>query len=151
MGTTGPTTGGIFCDLTSEFIRQNASKRKKMSDTALDSVADVEIDSSGKFKYILIKIWPKDDKNNSKYIVRGDGRVDYHADIFDEVEPKLRSKKISCDCEGGGRIQHKPQAKTILVYGYSQGFGRADHSITVEKLKAKYPGYTSITFNNEGY
>ena len=32
-----------------------------------------------------------------------------------------------------------------------QGFGRADHSITDEKLKTAYPDYESITFSNEGY
>lgn len=32
-----------------------------------------------------------------------------------------------------------------------QGFGRADHSLTVEKLKEHYKDYASITFSNEGY
>ena len=32
-----------------------------------------------------------------------------------------------------------------------QGFGRADYSITVEKLKKAYPDYESITISNEGY
>ncbi|WP_411017647.1 hypothetical protein, partial [Salmonella sp. s51090] len=59
--------------------------------------------------------------------------------------------KIDCYCVGGGRIQHSPQEKSISVYGYSMGYGQADHSITVEKLKAKYRDYTSITFSNEGY
>ena len=32
-----------------------------------------------------------------------------------------------------------------------QGFGRADHSIAVEKLIKAYPDYESITFSNKGY
>lgn len=31
-----------------------------------------------------------------------------------------------------------------------QGFGRADHSVTTEKLKAEYPDY-EITWADEGY
>ncbi|XP_022085067.1 14 kDa phosphohistidine phosphatase-like isoform X2 [Acanthaster planci] len=122
-----------------------------MSDVSLDAVEDVDIHDSGKFKYILIKIWPEGDESNYKHIVRGYKWAGYHADIFDQWEPKLRLQKISCYCEGGGRIQHDPQNKTILVYGYSMGFGQADHSITVEKLKSRYPNYASITFTNEGY
>ena len=48
-------------------------------------------------------------------------------------------------------IEHKPAEKTLFVYGYSMGFGLADHSVSVEVLKAKYPDYTSITFSNDGY
>lgn len=31
-----------------------------------------------------------------------------------------------------------------------QGFGRADHAVTTEKLKAEYPNY-EITWADEGY
>lgn len=43
---------------------------------------------------------------------------------------------------GGGRI---------FVYGYSQGYGRADHSKAVAALTRAYPHYDSITFSNDGY
>ena len=37
-------------------------------------------------------------------------------------------------------------------YAFSlQGFGRANHSITVEVLKKAYPDYTNIEWENEGY
>ena len=39
----------------------------------------------------------------------------------------------------------------IFYFSCVQGYGRADHSITVEKLKKAYPHYASITFSNEGY
>ena len=53
---------------------------------------------------------------------------------------------------GGGRIEHKPGQKYIKVYGYSMGFGRADHTKVVEVLKqqAKYSDYT-IEWSNDGY
>lgn len=115
---------------------------------ALGNVADVDIDSAGKFKYILIKLSAG---GQSKYIVRGYSRCGYHADIYDEVTPALEKQGIECSCPGGGRIEHKKGAKTLLVYGYSMGFGQADHSITVDILKKRYPDYYSVTFSNEGY
>ena len=48
------------------------------------------------------------------------------------------------------RIIHKPSEKYIKVYGYSMGFGKADHARTVEKIKAKYPDYR-VEWSDEGY
>ena len=36
-------------------------------------------------------------------------------------------------------------------FAFFQGFGRAEHSISVELLKKKFPDYADITFSNEGY
>ncbi|XP_011168607.1 14 kDa phosphohistidine phosphatase [Solenopsis invicta] len=116
----------------------------------LDNVPDVDIDGHGRFKYILINV--QDDKNKaSKKIVRGYARAQWHADIFDEVEGQIKKHAgLQADCVGGGRIEHDPDEKTIKVYGYSQGFGKADHQVSVELLKKKYPGY-NITCSDEGY
>ncbi|XP_073242925.1 14 kDa phosphohistidine phosphatase-like [Porites lutea] len=119
--------------------------------TKLESVADVEIDATGRFKYILIKVIDDSGGGVYKYVVRGFDWADYHADIYDRVEKDIKRMGLKSDCVGGGRIQHNKSEKKILVYGYSMGFGRADHSITVDKLKKAYPDYTSITFSNEGY
>lgn len=92
------------------------------------------------------------------------------ADILDRVSAKFCELEVDYDCLGGGRIEHKKDEKSILVYGYSmvsemfcvfillyvaalqQGFGRADHSETVKLLKERYPDYgDQITFRNEGY
>ena len=53
-------------------------------------------------------------------------------------------------CPGGGRIEHDEAQKKISVYGYSQGYGRADHTLTVKILEQEFPDY-SITWTNEGY
>ncbi len=47
----------------------------------LDSIEDVDIDDSGRFKYILIKIWPLNDEKTFKYIVRGYKWAGYHGKI----------------------------------------------------------------------
>lgn len=55
---------------------------------------------------------------------------------------------MNIECIGGGRI--KVSDKSILVYGYSKGYGQCDHTLTVELLKEVYPHY-DITYSNDGY
>ncbi|KAF6022392.1 PHPT1 [Bugula neritina] len=76
-----------------------------------------------------------------------DGR---QADIYDAECSKLEPIGLDCECLGGGRVLTNSAAKTINVYGYSMGFGRADHQITCDIIKRSYPDYT-ITWSNEGY
>ncbi len=82
--------------------------------------------------------------------MRGKASGEYHADIYDDTEEPARKAGIDCQCLGGGRIRHDRANKHIKVYGYSMGFGRADHTKTVELLKEAYPGY-EIEWSNEGY
>ncbi|CAJ0573823.1 unnamed protein product, partial [Mesorhabditis spiculigera] len=107
----------------------------------LDVVQDADIDDKGKFKYVLIKVIEKSTKEQ-KFIVRGYKRHPYHADICDE--------DFKMDCVGGGRIEHNPDAKSIFVYGYSVGFGKADHEISVDILKKAFPD-CEVTWSNDGY
>lgn len=113
-------------------------------------IPNVDIDASGKFKYILINVKDPETKAE-KYIVRGYKSCGYHADIFDLVEPQIEKLKCKATCVGGGRIRHDPNEKAIFIYGYSQGFGQADHKITHQLIKQKYPNYTDIQWSNEGY
>ncbi|CAD5206121.1 unnamed protein product [Bursaphelenchus okinawaensis] len=114
----------------------------------LDSVANVDIDPKGTFKYILIKVTDPSSKKN-KVIVRGYGDCGFHGDILDKVESN-QIQGLSADCLGGGRIKHDADGKSIKVYGYSQGYGQADHKIAVDMLKQKYPDY-DVTSSNDGY
>eukprot|EP00795_Rhopilema_esculentum_P010757 gene10757-19545_t len=114
----------------------------------LHSVSDVDIDNSGKFKYILIKVCAG---SESKCIVRGFDWAEFHADIYDQVASGLSALGLTSECVGGGRILHVPNEKKLFVYGYSMGFGKADHEITVQLLKKSYPTYNNISFSNEGY
>ncbi|CAH1402064.1 unnamed protein product [Nezara viridula] len=76
--------------------------------------------------------------------------IHFPADIYDETVQKLNALKLDSECIGGGRIQHDPLEKKIKVYGYSQGFGKADHEVSVEILKEVYGDY-DITWSDEGY
>lgn len=113
----------------------------------------VDIDN-GTFKYVLIEVYATDpdapENELSKLLVRGKVSAEYHADVYDAEEELIRAKGLDSQCLGGGRILHDPSKKFIRVYGYSVGFGRAQHTKTVDILKKKYPDYT-IEWSDEGY
>ncbi|CAL7947804.1 unnamed protein product [Xylocopa violacea] len=127
------------------------SKRSVAMSELLNKVPDVDIDGHGRFKYILINV--QDDTNNvSKSIVRGYARAQWHGDIFDDVNEEIKLiAGLRANCLGGGRIEHYPTEKTIKVYGYSQGFGKANHEVSVALLKKKYPDYSITCSDCDGY
>lgn len=116
------------------------------------NIQQADIDSSGVFKYVLIRVHSKEEGDDSEVdIVRGYSWAEFHADIYEKVAEELeKDGHLDCECVGGGRIKHDAQAKKIHVYGYSMGFGRANHAVTKEKLEARYPDY-EVTWDNEGY
>lgn len=113
----------------------------------LDGIPDVDIDS-GTFKYIQIKV--ESECGEAKIIIRGTKEAEYHADIYELVSPGIEALGFDTRPLGGGRIIHKPDSNTLKVYGYSMGYGRADHSITEKILRKKYPDY-KIETSDEGY
>lgn len=115
------------------------------------AVRDVEIDKSGKFKYILMKVHDPEKDREFKHIVRGYTKACYHADIYDKFSPNIEARGLDCECVGGGRINHEPSKKSIHIYGYSQGYGRADHSITHSIIQRKFGSEYEITWSNDGY
>ncbi|XP_072096691.1 14 kDa phosphohistidine phosphatase isoform X1 [Mobula birostris] len=119
-----------------------------MAAAVLERVPDVVVDSSGVFKYVLIRVGREG--GPEKDIVRGWASAEYHADIYDQVSMEIEKQGLYCECQGGGRIRHDNGEKKIHVYGYSMGFGRAKHEITTQILKVKYPDYT-VTWADEGY
>ena len=118
------------------------------------SVPVVDIDDNGTFKYVLIKISNAGtaNKKNATYLVRGHCWADYHMDLVEECERQVRDKKsdLRIQCVGGGRIRHDRDRKNITVYGYSVGYGQADHALTCKILKTYNQDYT-IDWHNEGY
>jgi len=131
---------------------------EKSPSEILNNWESVGLSEEGTFKYVLIEAYAtekaegdsEEEKEISKLLVRGYSWGEYHADIYDSEEEKLRKKGLDAQCLGGGRIIHNPNEKYLKVYGYSMGFGRADHTKTVEVLTQRYPDY-KIEWSNDGY
>uniref|UniRef100_V5H7A9 Uncharacterized protein n=1 Tax=Ixodes ricinus TaxID=34613 RepID=V5H7A9_IXORI len=123
-----------------------------MSAASFESIPTVKLDNGAFQSTFSSKVHDKNDDSRTKLIVRGSAGAAYHSDIFDSESAKIEAiEGLELECLGGGRIIHNPDRKEIKVFGYSQGYGQADHSKTVEILKNFYPNYDSITFSNEGY
>ncbi|GAB1598592.1 14 kDa phosphohistidine phosphatase-like [Argonauta hians] len=116
----------------------------------LKAIIDVDTDKNGRFKYILIKVHDPEKDREFKHIIRGYSRHEYHADIYDDVCPKIEKNNLDCECVGGGRIQIENSKKHIQIFGYSKGYGQADHAITAAILSRKYPEH-KVKWSNEGY
>lgn len=116
----------------------------------LDAIPAVDIDDDGVFKYVLIKVYGKESDDLHKIIVRGFSRAEWHNDIYEEVSESLNALGLDTECLGGGRINHQSAQKKILVYGYSQGFGKADHEVSKKILEKVYSNY-EIKCSDEGY
>ncbi|CAH0592135.1 unnamed protein product [Chrysodeixis includens] len=137
---------GVFSPSILKTIQRECFR--KMSG-ALDAVPKVDIDATGVFKYILLNVYDKTKVNvEPTVIVRGYKRCAYHSDIYDEVQEALQP--LDCEPLGGGRISHDPENNKIHIYGYSQGYGKADHEIAAKLIKKAYPNY-AITVSDEGY
>ena len=112
-------------------------------------IKECKIDNSGDFKYIQILITNKEDKNDSKIIIRGTSFFSHHKQIFDDFLTEIKNTKndllinnYEYKCIGGGNIEFN--GKMISVYGYSVTYGQADHYKTVEILKKYYPNKTIL-------
>ncbi|KAH8250877.1 hypothetical protein KR038_004485, partial [Drosophila bunnanda] len=119
----------------------------KMSTKPIESVPLVKISSQGIFKYILINVT---DGDLTKTVVRGFDDCEWHADILEREEVIFSASKLKAECIGGGRIEHDPEKKYMKVYGFSQGFGKADHNQSKRILESKYPDYR-IEISDDGY
>ncbi|KAM3840291.1 14 kDa phosphohistidine phosphatase-like [Vipera latastei] len=105
----------------------------------LSSVPEVELDPDGTFKYILVRVQRGADDHRD--IVRGTADAEFHNHIFEKVNPEMEKLGFVCKCLGGGKIEHNSKDKKIRVFGLSTGYGKADHSATVEILKRTYKDY----------
>ena len=102
-----------------------------------DEIKGSILDPTGVFKYIQIDVH-NSKTDQTRKVVRGYKSCGYHADILNKFEHEELSQctdDLTCSCPGGGRIAHTPEEKKIHIYGYSQGFGLADHQITQNILE----------------
>jgi phosphohistidine phosphatase len=120
-----------------------------VSGSALATFQAVQIEH-GVQKYVLIEA--SDEKNAKKYLVRGLCSAEYHRDAARETVMALSEAGLVCNVTGGGRIACDQDQKTVKIYGFSYGYGLADHSISQAAIEAdaSFQGF-SVTRSNEGY
>ena len=119
-------------------------------------VPTVSIDE-GAHKYVLIKASkPGSSNSNSstaQHFVFSKRGADYHRNVAEHFIPALQTAGYyDIRITGGGRILKDSTKKHINIYGYSYGFGMADHSLAVEVVEASglFHGYT-LNWSNDGY
>lgn len=108
-----------------------------------DDIPIVSIDK-GAFKYVLITATSPPPSNIPRTFVYSREKAQYHACIVMQLLPKLRSRGYTdILVAGGGRINRDDKLKKIHIFGYSFGFGMADHAAAKEVVEKsmKYKEY----------
>jgi phosphohistidine phosphatase len=128
-------------------------------DVVFQCIPNVTI-AEGAHKYVLITgVIPAGSNNNGKnnrerqHFVVSKKNANYHRNAAEPMVAALeRSGYKSISILGGGRIALDKDKKTISIYGYSYGFGLADHALSksIIEMDPDWKEYT-ITWSNEGY
>jgi phosphohistidine phosphatase len=117
-------------------------------------IPSVSIDS-GAYKYVLITARPPTNSSSSieEVFVHSKRGAQYHRNVAEPLIPILQQCGYTdIRITGGGRILRDDDDAIIKIFGYSYGFGRADHALAkdVVEKSGKFAGY-SITWSNDGY
>lgn len=119
--------------------------------SASPPVPSVSLDD-GAHKYVLIQAEQPATGDLQHFVIsrRGAG---YHRNVAEPTVYLLEQRGYrSIEITGGGRILLDDDKKKISIFGFSYGFGQADHAISKEVIEEdeRYQGY-DITISNEGY
>ena len=108
-----------------------------------DAIPSVSIDD-GAYKYVLITaIAPS--TNTARKFVYSKRNASYHRNVAEHLIPQLEGAGYrDIRITGGGRILRDDESKEIHIFGYSYGFGRADHEVSKEVVEqsVNYQAYT---------
>ncbi len=120
-----------------------------------DAIPTVSIDE-GANKYVLITACTPGNSSSSsrkQTFVYSKQGANYHRNVAEYLIPLLEGAGYyEIRITGGGRIFRSTKNKTVNIFGYSYGFGRADHQLAVECLEESglFEGYT-LNWSNDGY
>ena len=106
----------------------------------------------GAHKYVLISARPKHEEDNTYFVTSKHGAA-YHRNAAEALISRLETGGYTnIQVLGGGRIFYDETKKRISIFGYSYGFGRADHFISQKIIEAdeRFQDY-DITWSNDGY
>jgi len=111
----------------------------------------VSIDE-GAHKYVLIEAETPSGERTQTFVVSKRG-ASYHrnaAEPMIEILEKHQFRNIRVT--GGGRILFEEDEERISIFGYSYGFGKADHAVSKRVIEedARYDGF-EVTWSDAGY
>lgn len=119
------------------------------------NIATVSIDE-GAHKYVLVRAstpGSSDVSSRVKTFVYSKQGASYHRNVAEYLLPILQGAGYyDIRITGGGRILRDSDNKQINIFGYSYGFGQADHKHAAEIVKecGLFDGF-SVKWSNEGY
>jgi len=120
--------------------------------TSWTKIPSVSIDE-GANKYVLISATEPSINEETQYFVVSKKGASYHRNAAEPFVCMLESSGYTnIDVTGGGRILLDSDKKHISIFGYSYGFGLADHALSKSVIEKdeRFIGY-DITWSNDGY
>ncbi|KAL7472751.1 hypothetical protein ACHAXS_013123 [Conticribra weissflogii] len=139
--------------LQARLSRQNSNTRRSQLDQSPnhDTIPTVFLDE-GAHKYVLVSAIPPSSTQQQHFVYSKYG-APYHRNVAEFLVPRLESNGYSdIRILGGGRIYRDDEERKIKIFGYSYGFGRAPHDLSmgVVENSGKFDGW-DITWSNDGY
>jgi len=136
---------------TSQQTTEDTNTSTNNNNNIVDNIPSVSLDE-GAYKYVLITA-NTPSTNQSRTFVYSKRSASYHKDVAQYLLPILEGERYTnIRIKGGGRILRNDDDKKIHIFGYSYGFGAADHSHakSIVDQCEMYKGYT-VTWSNDGY
>lgn len=115
-----------------------------------DGIPSVLLDE-GAYKYVLITA--DTSAGQQRTFVYSKRNASYHRNVAEYLLPQLEGANYTnIRITGGGRILRDDEDKKVHIFGYSYGFGQANHSLAKDIVEQSdnYQGY-NVTWSNDGY
>ena len=122
------------------------------ADAPYNQIPRVEI-APGAHKYVLISAHAPTDPPEKRWFVVSKHGAQYHANAAEPFVDRLEQAGYrDIRVTGGGRINYQPDQRIINIFGYSYGFGLADHQLSKKVVEedGRWVGY-AVDWSNEGY
>ena len=122
------------------------------ADAPHNQIPRVEI-APGAHKYVLISAHAPTDPPEKRWFVVSKRGAQYHANAAEPFVDRLEGAGYrDIRVTGGGRINYQPDERIINIFGYSYGFGLADHKLSKKVVEedGRWVGY-AVDWSNEGY
>lgn len=130
----------------------NQNNESTSSGSTAARVQSVQV-AEGTHKYVLIRATVPGSKTEEQYFVTSKQGAPYHRDAAEPMIDQLQASGYSTiEVTGGGRIRLNTVGKQMAIYGFSYGFGLADHAISRDVV-LEDPRYKDfdVTISDEGY